>query len=103
MCMKKQKQVRYTSKPQPPMVLDEAPFTPPKTTSGEIETMRTNIIMETPLIEEAQAITGIKTKTGVIHFALKELVRKKKMKEILKFQGKVDFWPGYEKEMTAAH
>lgn len=67
----------------------------------EIETMRTNILMETPLVMEAQAITGIKTKTGVIHHALRELVRKSKMKDILAFQGKVDFFEGFEKEMAA--
>ena len=60
---------------------------------------RTNIIMEEPLLAEAQAITGIKTKTGVVHHALRELVRRQKMKEVLEMRGKVEFWDGYE----AAH
>jgi Arc/MetJ family transcription regulator len=60
---------------------------------------RTNIIMEEPLVAEAQAITGIKTKTGVVHHALRELVRRQKMKEVLEMRGKVEFWDGYE----AAH
>lgn len=67
----------------------------------EVETMRTNILMETPLVMEAQAITGIKTKTGVIHHALRELVRKSKMKDMLAFQGKVEFFDGFEKELAA--
>ena len=55
--------------------------------------------MEEPLLAEAQAITGIKTKTGVVHHALRELVRRQKMKEVLEMRGKVEFWDGYE----AAH
>jgi Arc/MetJ family transcription regulator len=49
--------------------------------------------MEEPLVMEAQAITGIKTKTGVVHYALREVVRRAKQKEILKFRGKVA-WDG---------
>lgn len=56
-------------------------------------TVRTNIVMEEPLIEEAKAVTGIKTKTGVIHYALKEVVRRARRMEMLKLQGKVD-WRG---------
>ncbi len=93
--MKNPKPVRYGTKKTAAMKLAEI-------STEEPDTMRTNIIMDTPWVEEAQAITGIKTKTGVIHFALRELVRKKKMKEILEFQGKVDLWPGYEKEMAGA-
>ena len=58
--------------------------------------VRTNIIMEEPLVMEAQAITGIKTKTGVVHHALRELVRRQRMKEALQMRGKVEFWDGYE-------
>ena len=36
---------------------------------------------------------GIKTKAGVVHFALREVVRRAKMKELLELQGKVD-WEG---------
>jgi Arc/MetJ family transcription regulator len=49
--------------------------------------------MEEPLIEEAKAITGIKTKTGVVHYALREIVRRAKRMEMLKLQGKVE-WQG---------
>lgn len=53
---------------------------------------RTNIIMDEPLVAEVQAITGIKTKTGVVHYALKEVVRRARQKEILELRGKVKFW-----------
>lgn len=98
MCMKKSapKKTIYKVRRRMP------DFTPSSTTHEEPDTMRTNIVMETPLVNEAQAITGIKTKTGVIHFALKEIVRRKKMKDILAFQGKVEFWDGYEAQAAGA-
>lgn len=55
--------------------------------------VRTNIVLEGSLVQEAQAITGIKTKTGVVHHALREIVRRAKQQEILKFRGKVA-WEG---------
>ena len=55
--------------------------------------VRTNIVMEEPLVMEAQAITGIKTKTGVVHYALREIVRRARQKEMLALRGKVA-WDG---------
>lgn len=59
----------------------------------ETASVRTNIIMEEPLVAEAQSITGIKTKSGVVHYALREVVRRARQKELLKLQGKVA-WEG---------
>lgn len=59
----------------------------------EPETSRTNIIMDTALVYAAQEITGIKTKAGVVHHALKEVVRRSKMKDLLSLHGKVE-WDG---------
>ncbi len=64
----------------------------------ETTEVRTNIIMEEPLVIEAQSITGIKTKTGVVHYALREVVRRERMKEALRMRGKVGFWDGYVAE-----
>ncbi len=61
----------------------------------EVAEVRTNIVMEEPLVYEAQSITGIKTKTGVVHYALRELVRRDRMKDALRMRGKVGFWDGY--------
>ncbi len=66
-----------------------------KKDTAEVEEVRTNIIMEEPLVMEAQTITGIKTKTGVVHFALREVVRRERMKEALRMRGKVGFWDGF--------
>lgn len=63
------------------------------TKAFEKENVRTNIIMEEPLVAEAQAITGIKTKSGVVHYALREVVRRARQKELLKLQGKI-VWEG---------
>lgn len=60
---------------------------------AEGEHVRTNIIMEEPLVAEAQAITGIRTKSGVVHYALREVVRRARQKELLKLQGKI-VWEG---------
>ena len=42
------------------------------------------------LLNEAMKVTHTKTKTGVIVKALEELVRKTKISDIKKFQGKID-------------
>jgi Arc/MetJ family transcription regulator len=61
-------------------------------------TVRTNIVMEEPLVYAAQKATGIKTKTGVVHHALRELVRRSKRREMLKLRGKIH-WEGNLDEM----
>ena len=69
---------------------------------GGESTVRTNIIMEQPLVYAAQKATGINTKTGVVHYALREVVRRQQMKEALLMRGKVKFWDGYVAEQTKA-
>jgi len=75
------------------MCMKKHPHTPDPDPPEEPETSRTNIIMETPLVYAAQEITGIKTKAGVVHYALKEVVRRSKMKDLLSLHGKVE-WDG---------
>ena len=38
--------------------------------------MRTNIVMDDDLVQEAFALTGVRTKRELVHMALKELVRR---------------------------
>ena len=59
---------------------------------------RTNIVLDTDLIEEAQRVTGIQTKREVVDFALRELVRQRRKGKlsILDLAGKVDFEEGYD-------
>jgi len=54
---------------------------------------RTNIELDERLVAEAKKLTHLKTKKELVHYALQELVRKKKRKQLLKLAGKVE-WKG---------
>lgn len=54
---------------------------------------RTNIELDEKLVEEALKLSRLKTKKAVVHYALQELVRKKKRKRLLELEGKVE-WRG---------
>ena len=62
--------------------------------------MRTNIIIDDKLIERGMKYTGIRTKTKLVDFALRELILRKKRKEILKLKGKLH-WEGNLEEMRS--
>jgi Arc/MetJ family transcription regulator len=52
--------------------------------------MRTTLVIDEGLIEEAKALSGIKTKKKAIEKALEEFVRKRKAKKLLDLEGKVE-------------
>lgn len=52
--------------------------------------MRTTLDLPEDLLFEAMRSTGKKTKTAVIVEALKEIIRKQKLSEILTYRGKID-------------
>lgn len=52
--------------------------------------MRATLNIPDELVNEAQKATGAKTKTEAIVIALKEVVRNKKIEELLALRGKVD-------------
>jgi Arc/MetJ family transcription regulator len=58
--------------------------------------MRTNIVLDDALVEEAKKLTGIRTKVKLVDTALKELVRSRKRVSFLALKGKVRFAPGYD-------
>lgn len=60
--------------------------------------MRTNIVINDELIKEGLNITGFKTKKELVNFALEELIKRKKMYEILDLKGKVK-WEGSLEKM----
>jgi len=60
--------------------------------------MRTNIEIDDQLMEEAQRLSGLKTKKAVIHEGLQALIRQKKRLKILDLAGKVE-WVGNLDEM----
>ncbi|NPV58262.1 MAG: type II toxin-antitoxin system VapB family antitoxin [Actinobacteria bacterium] len=55
--------------------------------------MRTNIVMDDELVAEAFRLTGARTKKELVDLALRDLVARKKRKEILALEGKVE-WEG---------
>lgn len=58
--------------------------------------MRTNIVLDEELVEEAKRLTGIKTKRELVQEALKTLIKTKKRTSLLKLAGKIEFAPGYD-------
>lgn len=59
---------------------------------------RTNIVLDTDLVEEAQRVSGIGTKREVVDLALREFVQKRRKGKlnILDFAGEVDFEVNYD-------
>ena len=55
--------------------------------------MRTNIVIDDQLLTNAQQVSGIKTKKGVVEEALKLLVRIKRQEEVKAWRGKLS-WTG---------
>lgn len=62
--------------------------------------MRTNIVLDDKLVEKGMAITGIKTKKELVNYALKSLIDRKNMYEILSLKGKVN-WEGSIEDMRS--
>ncbi len=54
---------------------------------------RTNIDLNSTLVEKALKLTHAKTKKELIHRALEDLLRRESQKEILKLEGKIH-WKG---------
>ncbi|MBZ0170720.1 Antitoxin VapB11 [Candidatus Methylomirabilis lanthanidiphila] len=60
--------------------------------------LRTNIELDAEVVDEAMKLTRMKTKKELVNYALKELVRKIKRRNLLSFEGKVR-WEGDLDEM----
>lgn len=61
-------------------------------------TVRTNIVIDTRLVEEGLRATGLKTRRELVDFALRELLRHQEQKKILALKGQVS-WEGSLDEM----
>ena len=53
--------------------------------------MRTNIDLDEGLVEQAFALTGIRTKKELVNFALAELVKNNSKKDLLDLAGEIEF------------
>jgi Arc/MetJ family transcription regulator len=51
--------------------------------------MRTNVALNDELVEEAFALTGVRTKKELIHLALQELVRTRRKKDLSELAGRI--------------
>ncbi|OHD13339.1 MAG: hypothetical protein A2086_14705 [Spirochaetes bacterium GWD1_27_9] len=58
--------------------------------------MRTNIVLDDNLVNEALKYSDIKTKKAIINLALKEFVENKKKKNLLDLVGKIEFDNDYD-------
>ena len=62
--------------------------------------MRTNIVIDDSLMDDALKLTGLKTKREAVELGLKTLVRLKRQEEIRRFRGKLH-WDGNLDEMRS--
>ena len=51
--------------------------------------MRTTMSLDDRLIKELMDVTGAKTKTGAIHLAISEFIRRKKIEGLLALEGRI--------------
>ena len=58
--------------------------------------MRTNIVIDDHLLNEAFAVSNAKTKKDLIHEALREYVRLKKRKNLAELAGSIKFHKNYD-------
>jgi len=57
--------------------------------------MRTNIVIDDDLLNEAFSVSNAKTKKDLIHAALTEYVRIKKRKDLTELAGSIKFHKNY--------
>jgi Arc/MetJ family transcription regulator len=55
--------------------------------------MRTNIVIDDKLMQDALRATGLKTKREAVELGLRTLLRLRQQKQIRRFRGKLD-WQG---------
>ena len=58
--------------------------------------MRTNIIIDDDLLEEAFSVSRARTKKDLVHEALRELIRLRKRKDLSELAGSIEFYQGYD-------
>jgi Arc/MetJ family transcription regulator len=58
--------------------------------------MRTNIVLDDKLVREAMRATGAKTKREVVDLALRNLIARRKQKDILALVGQNLVAPSYD-------
>lgn len=63
-----------------------------------VASMRTNIVIDDTLMDDALKLTGLKTKREAVELGLRTLIRLKQQEEIRRFRGKLH-WDGDLEQM----
>jgi Arc/MetJ family transcription regulator len=58
--------------------------------------VRTNIVIDDELLEEAFSVSRARTKKDLVHEALSELIRLRKRKDLSELAGSIEFHQGYD-------
>ena len=58
--------------------------------------MRTNVVLNDNLVQEASLLSGLKTKKDVISLALQEFVMFRKRLNLMELAGKISFHDDYD-------
>jgi Arc/MetJ family transcription regulator len=58
--------------------------------------MRTNIVLDDKLVEEAFKLSNVKTKRELIQIALEEYINNRKRKNLMDLKGKIQFADNYD-------
>ena len=58
--------------------------------------MRTNVVPDDDLVQQAFALTSIRTRRALVHLAPSELVRRRRKKDLLDLSGKVKRRPDFD-------
>ena len=58
--------------------------------------MRTNIVIDDKLLDEAFSVSNAKTKKDLIHEALNEFIRLKKRKDLTELAGAIGFHKNFD-------
>lgn len=64
--------------------------------------MRTNVVLDDELVQEAFRLTGARTKRELIHTALQELVRIRRKKDLMELAGRIRFRKGFDHKALRA-
>ena len=58
--------------------------------------VRTNIVIDDKLLEEAFSVSMAKTKKALIHEALREFIRFRKRKDLTELAGSINFYKDFD-------
>jgi len=60
--------------------------------------LRTNIVTDDTLLQEAFSVSNARTKKDLIHEVLREFIRLKKRKDLTELAGSIEFYKGFNQK-----